>query len=1539
MLSKKIWVYAAVLLLLAAMGTASALTDKEQLGKFLFTDANLSEPAGQSCQDCHDPAVAFTEPDKSRGVSAGVNSSRFGKRNVPSAAYAAFTPEFSLFGGVEFLGGEFWDGRAANLTEQAKGPFLNPLEMNNPDNITVLNKINASAYAPLFNTVCGQPDVGNQTDVESKYTCMATAIASFEKTAELNKFNSKFDLTVGLNNPADLTAQEFRGLQLFRGKAKCNVCHPEPFFTDFDYENIGVPGNLGMLGNTSNLTQYFPFYFLAPEFNPAGLNFVDIGLAANPAVPEILKPGARGKMKAPTLRNVNLTAPYMHNGVFSTIEQVIHFYNTRDILGNCANTQAPQPGVNCWPAPEVIENRNPIIGDLQLTDAEEKDIVAFLKTLTDDFNLSQIPPGPTTQEQIGKNLFTDINLSEPAGQSCQDCHDPAVAFTEPDKTHGVSAGVNTSRFGNRNAPSAAYAAFTPDFSFVGGEFTGGQFWDGRAANLTEQAKGPFLNRLEMNNPDKITVLNKINASDYASLFNQVCGQPDLANQTDVESKYTCMAAAIAAFEKTAELNNFSSKFDLAPTGLTVQERRGLILFNGKAGCAGCHPDPIFTNFNYENIGVPGNLGMLSNSTALQNYFPFYYLAPEFNPDGLNFVDTGLAANPAVPVVLKPLVSGKMKVPTLRNIGRTSPYMHNGVFNDLKTVVHFYNTRDILPNCANTASAQPGVNCWPVSEMPVNLNRGIGNLGLTDAEENDIVAFLKTLTDGFVLPPPPEIIAAQEELGKFLFTDTNLSTPEGQSCQDCHVPAVAFTEPDKNRGVSAGVNTSRFGNRNAPSTAYAAFTPDFGLVRVKGRLIFAGGLFWDGRAANLTEQAKGPFLNPLEMNNPSKEAVLNKIQAAAYTPMFNQVCGDRLDVESKYTCMADAIAAFEKTKEMNKFSSKFDLNLTNLTVQERAGFSLFTGKAKCNLCHPTVADAFAQPLFTDFDYENIGVPSNLGMLGNSTDLKNYFPFYYTPEFNPAGLNFVDIGLAANPNIAESLKPTMRGLMKAPTLRNVERTSPYMHNGVFKDLKTVVHFYSTRDTLGNCANTAGAQPGVNCWPAPEVPANLNIDIGNLQLTDAEENDIVAFLKTLTDVIANSTYKIVLNPVVPIVNNTLTVTVLNNTIPEPGIVVTFVLNGSAPINSTTDSGGKSNFIPPNPGILNIQASTIAGVPLVNRSVSVVASQLAVTSTAISPQTATLIAGGTQVFTVTAKDQNGNILAGISISWTSSDINVGNVTPFNVITGADGTASATFTAFTAGVAIVNSTNGIVKGSASVTVTAPAGGNVPPSGGGGSSGGGGGGGTTGENFSNIIVKEKYDEAIFKDIVTSYKFKNASNPITHVNVTGNNNAGLITAMIEVLKGTSTLVTEKAPGVVYMNVNTWLGTSGYATPKNLKEVVIRFRVPNSWMQGNNVDAKDIKLLRWDSATKKWTTLETKVKEKDGSVTYFEATTNALSPLAISAVVTPPAGHVVGGPAATPPMPGGTPGAIAPRPKGTPGFEIAAAIAAISALYVLGRKIRR
>lgn len=349
------------------------------------------------------------------------------------------------------------------------------------------------------------------------------------------------------------------------------------------------------------------------------------------------------------------------------------------------------------------------------------------------------------KQNLGKLLYFDENLSTPAGMSCATCHHPNAGFADPDQGLPVSQGIIPTRFGNRNSPSSAYAAFSPDFHWDEDEemFVGGQFWDGRAANLTEQAKGPFLNPLEMKNPNKRRVVSAVAKSSYAGLFKQVYGSDAFKN---VDAAYDKIAEAIAAFEASSEVNQFTSKFDAVMEGratFTEQEARGLALFNDpmKGNCAVCHPSTpgpyhdkaLFTDYSYDNLGVPKNWNN-----------PFLYLGAEFNPDGVNYTDYGLGGflmSMGYPGYQAEL--GKFKVPTLRNIAKTAPYMHNGIFATLKEVVHFYNTRDV---------ASEG---WPPPEVPENVNdEELGNLGLTDQEEDDIVAFMMTLTDGYVPEGPP-----------------------------------------------------------------------------------------------------------------------------------------------------------------------------------------------------------------------------------------------------------------------------------------------------------------------------------------------------------------------------------------------------------------------------------------------------------------------------------------------------------------------------------------------------------------------------------------------------------------------------------------------------------------------------------------------------------------------------------------------------------------------------------------------------------------
>jgi cytochrome c peroxidase len=355
----------------------------------------------------------------------------------------------------------------------------------------------------------------------------------------------------------------------------------------------------------------------------------------------------------------------------------------------------------------------------------------------------------TTMEQLGKNLYFD-KISVPNSMACADCHAPSSGFTGPMagiNIHGsVYRGANAHKFGDRKPPSAAYATFSPILYYDEAEelFIGGNFWDGRATGerlgnpAAEQALGPFLNPVEHNVPDKLTVLQKIVKAKYIDLWEQVWGTP-LSYETseEIDLNYDRVGLAIAAYEGSPEVNQFTSKFDYFLAGeveLTAEEASGLELFNSeeKGKCALCHLSdgdrPLFTDFTYDNLGTPKNP---------EN--PVY----EHNPE---FIDPGLGGFLLTRDDYRHLAGdnmGKHKVPTLRNVdkkpgaGFKKAYMHNGVFKSLKEVVHFYNTRDI--------------ESWPPPEVPDNVNTDeLGNLGLTDAEEDAIVAFMKTLSDGYVI---------------------------------------------------------------------------------------------------------------------------------------------------------------------------------------------------------------------------------------------------------------------------------------------------------------------------------------------------------------------------------------------------------------------------------------------------------------------------------------------------------------------------------------------------------------------------------------------------------------------------------------------------------------------------------------------------------------------------------------------------------------------------------------------------------------------
>ncbi len=345
-------------------------------------------------------------------------------------------------------------------------------------------------------------------------------------------------------------------------------------------------------------------------------------------------------------------------------------------------------------------------------------------------------------------------------------------------------------------------------------FIGGNFWDLRATGLrlqsptAMQAEGSPLNPTEMANPDPACVVRRMSERPYKGLFESVwgprafeiawpddvdalCGRPNdnpassigsevpgpnttplvvklsPADRARVQSTFDQMAEAIAAYEASSEVSPFSSKFDAYLAGkaeLSEAERRGHDLYNGQAKCLNCHVDPkgehhpLFTDNTTSNLGVPRNPDLAFYRETQPDAFGY---VP--NPQGEAFVDKGFGdflrspenANEAWKQ-LAPQFDGRFRVATVRNVDKrprpdfVKAYMHNGYFKSLKEVVHFYNTRDTLPKCE---AGSPGekVSCWPPPENATNVNTNCCDLGLSDDQEDDVVAFLKTLTDGYTAP--------------------------------------------------------------------------------------------------------------------------------------------------------------------------------------------------------------------------------------------------------------------------------------------------------------------------------------------------------------------------------------------------------------------------------------------------------------------------------------------------------------------------------------------------------------------------------------------------------------------------------------------------------------------------------------------------------------------------------------------------------------------------------------------------------------------
>ena len=383
-------------------------------------------------------------------------------------------------------------------------------------------------------------------------------------------------------------------------------------------------------------------------------------------------------------------------------------------------------------------------------------------------------------------------------------------------------------------------------------------------------------------------------------------------------------------------------------------------------------------------------------------------------------------------------------------------------------------------------------------------------------------------------PPSAFPRAEDEralsdlqlLGKRLFEDTNLSEPKGQACSSCHDPKRAFQGNNRSpiAAVALGSRPGQFGNRKTPTIMYMAYSPAFGFAKDEDegedKLEARGGQFWDGRAADLVEQPAGPLMNPLEMNNPSADAVVEKVKTAAYAPMMIAVYGPDVfaDPKAAFQRVSQSLFAYEATERFAPFASKFDDYLrgkARLTPSEARGLALFVDpkRGNCLACHAGKTDSKDPTdwLLTDFTYDALGAPRNAAIPANADPLT------------------FDLGLCKRPGL-EAILPkevplaSLCGAFKVPTLRNIAVRAPYFHNGAIATLRDAVAFYATRDTDPKRwypALKTGEADKFNDLPSA-YKANVNVEEvpydrkpGQKPRLDERDVDaLVAFLNTLTD-----------------------------------------------------------------------------------------------------------------------------------------------------------------------------------------------------------------------------------------------------------------------------------------------------------------------------------------------------------------------------------------------------------------------------------------
>jgi cytochrome c peroxidase len=683
-----------------APSPARAATDVQiALGRALFFDRRLSASNALSCASCHRPDRAFAD---GLPVSAG----------YPGTALFRNTPTLL---NVSHLRTAYWDGRlsGSDLATVVRDHLTEPFFMAADGRLLIERMKQVPEYAELFRAAFGgEPDFGT----------ILKSLAAY--VGSLNSPPTPFDRAAKGDGNA-LSAEAAEGRKLFEGRAGCSSCHPAPLFTDHKFHDLGLRTDPNLLDDPERASTFRRFF--------RGLGTPNYRNLTDDAGRFVIgfNERDRGAFRTPTLREVGRTAPYMHDGRFNTLAEVIDFYDRGGAAGQRAGLKP-----------------------LKLTADEKRQLAAFLHALSSEPvtvvspelpDYSLMPPGndepplvsdkpapvaarkprpitvlpapptppdnPTTKEKVelGRLLFFDARLSADGATSCNTCHPAHTGYTA--RTAISMGGTGTSHW--RNASTLYNVAYFEKFN-----------WDGARASIEEQNDGAWGGAVAGNVDADLAEERIAQVPEYRTRFKAVFGED--------HPSWASSLRAVAAYQRT--LNSKNVPFDTFlrgdETAIGEAAKRGFRLFAGRANCIRCHDGALLSDDRFHNLGVPPSPDFL-NSPNKQITFRFEQASNgvprkvyESARDDLGLYYVTKRAGDV----------GKFRTASLRELRHTAPYMHNGIFKTLLEVVEFYNS-----------GGGKQSNKSPLLEP----------LGLTAGEKADLVAFLESLSgDPLADKPPP-----------------------------------------------------------------------------------------------------------------------------------------------------------------------------------------------------------------------------------------------------------------------------------------------------------------------------------------------------------------------------------------------------------------------------------------------------------------------------------------------------------------------------------------------------------------------------------------------------------------------------------------------------------------------------------------------------------------------------------------------------------------------------------------------------------------